>query len=233
MKETEWISDEIIFDYLEGNLSVEEREAFEFLMNDSELVTHEVKLWKNAYVKELLPDVGRLENSLIMKPPFGGTSQLKSFLLTLTFLIFFNSPSSNLNKLNDANAIAIPVFKSEQNLSTTLNDFDPYHLSTAIHEKINRQKEKDGEKLIALKHKEIVRLQASLSKPFTLERIQIRKISFVQTKLMTVAIMGKKKTVRKLRSLNALKRRNEIENAAAKFLSGREPYVVPLKSTDF
>jgi hypothetical protein len=232
MTEQEWISEEIIFDYLEGNLSVEEKDAFELLMNESEMIAHEVKVWRNTYISEPLPNVEHLENFLIIKSSSAGAGQLKRFLSAMALLLLLTSPSPNVYEFSEKESATLPVLNEAQMDSNVLKDSDCGGIPNIFNEKIGRQKSKTTDELILVSHRETVHPQVLLSKPFIWKEIQLKEIPFVETKLVTTS-MVKKKMIRKSRSLNAQKRRNEVENIAAKFLSGREPYVVPLKSTNF
>jgi hypothetical protein len=59
--------DELIFDYLEGNLNKEEHEAFNLLKEENETFAHQVRLWQNGYVNEALPSTSELEERCMVK----------------------------------------------------------------------------------------------------------------------------------------------------------------------
>jgi|GEM_PF-6082090 len=64
---TEEKQDELIFDFLEGNLSPDEEEAFLILKDESEILNREVRLWQNTYLQEPLPSVEALEQKLVIQ----------------------------------------------------------------------------------------------------------------------------------------------------------------------
>jgi hypothetical protein len=83
--------DELIFDYLEGNLEAEEKEAFELLMRENDMVHWQVKLWRNTYVEEPLPVIDELERKLAISNDTSTITGMarRLFMNTLLVLLVF------------------------------------------------------------------------------------------------------------------------------------------------
>jgi hypothetical protein len=236
MTEQEWISEEIIFDYLEGNLSSEEREAFDLVMNESEVIAHEVKLWKNAYISEPLSNTNRLENSLLIKSNSAGYTPLNRFLSAMAFLLLLTLPSAHFYDFTNEKPVAKSELRLKVSPPTAKEDVDCGNAIATVSKKSVRFENRDVEDLIPLRRAS--RLEFFVSKPFAMEEtpikeIPIKEIHFGPIKLISEKSLTKTKIKKRYRSLNAQKRKNEIENISSRFLSGREPYVVPLKSANF
>src|SRR4051812_1203499 len=89
---TENEKDELIFDFLEGNLNAAEEEAFLILQEESELFNRQVRLWQNTYMHEPLPAIKNLESKLFINTGNHTTSYTTRiyiiFIVMLTSVMF-------------------------------------------------------------------------------------------------------------------------------------------------
>ena len=91
--------EELIFDFLEGNLSAEEEEAFRILKDESEMFSREIRLWQNTYVEEPLPAIEALEKKLLI-PAGSGNGNLMMRIFTVMLIMFYITiPADQANEL--------------------------------------------------------------------------------------------------------------------------------------
>jgi hypothetical protein len=236
--------DEVVFDYLEGNLSAEEKEAFEVLMNESEVTSYQVKLWQNAYVGEALPSVEMLEQRLL-RPVAGNSAVQSSFWqkllsgLTVVFsaLIiqysgfeFESFPIANVApRVIDQTRINLQSKAIETECTETI--ISPQLIKRDTRDKVTSQ-EVHAETLPVLLN--ISSLNTSLLKEATTGDARVKDFEIQRTE----SNLGVKTVKRKLsgserRSMNRKKRKEYEKKIATKFMKGNVPYVVPLKSNNF
>jgi hypothetical protein len=81
--------DHLIFDFVEGNLTAEENEAFRILIEESELLDREVRLWQNVRLKEeLLPSTDDLEKKLLLQRHLATGSNTATRIYCLLLILF-------------------------------------------------------------------------------------------------------------------------------------------------
>src|SRR5262245_10934614 len=86
--------DELVFDYLEGNLDKEEQEAFDLLKEENETFSHHVRLWQNAYISEALPVTSELEKRCLVRGGSGTGLMTNVGLIAIIVGMMLFVPSS-------------------------------------------------------------------------------------------------------------------------------------------
>jgi hypothetical protein len=96
--------DELIFDFLEGNMSADEAEAFRILQEESELLNRQVRLWQNTYLREPLPSVEALQQKLFIRPDnrHSGTFSARLYSLLMVVMLYVaTSEDSGQKNISD------------------------------------------------------------------------------------------------------------------------------------
>jgi hypothetical protein len=236
--------DEVIFDYLEGNLSAEEKDAFDVLLNESEVTTYQVKLWRNAYVNEPLPSVEILEQRLL-RPVAGNPAVQSSFWqklligLTIAFsaLIIqksgFEFPTSPIANVSPTISDETPT-----NLEWKMVEIEcPDDLVSPQHLKTNSKDYETPRQLHVMTLPVLLNISnvnTSVLEQALMGDVELRGFEI----LVTEPNLGVKTVKRRLsaserRSINRKKRKEYENKMAIKFMKGNVPYVVPLKSNNF
>lgn len=230
--------DELIFDFLEGNLSPDETEAFMLLKEESELFNREVRLWQNAYIDEPLPSVKALEEKLLIKPnTHSGNFSTRIFTALIIMFMF----------------TVIPEDRTMQSCSET------FAIQRDAAKTINRQEQiKNFQRNLTFKENKIKFDQREKHHPVTAEVDQNEYQSVVfserkpeslfKTKVLTLQkieiikignrkppsnIAGKNWTSKEKRQIRKKRWHDIRTREAKKFLKGNVPYVVPLNSNNF
>lgn len=226
--------DELIFDYLEGNMSREEQEAFILLKEENEKFGQMVRVWQNTYIKEGLPAIPELESKLLIDTTEPGhTFSGRIYILFIILLILlptdkisrrYNTTEFTLRNQqpDDCQIKAEPVFKTE-------TDNRRSQKTEMTHTSAKQPDHSVVPIIISKKEIELV-TDLDLTMPVVFEKSILKKIEYKKTFPETVY---RKKWSRKEERLIRQKRWSDWRRAQAGFLSGNEPYVVPLNSNNF
>jgi hypothetical protein len=228
--------DELIFDYLEGNMSLEEQEAFMLLKEENEKFGQMVRVWKNTYVKEALPSIPELESKLLIHSAEPGRSfSGRIYILFMVLLIFL--PADKIGRISNKTESAFqnqppidcpdkaePVFKTK---TKTKNKQDQ---KTGMTYTSTKQVDNSVAPIVVSKKEIELVTDLDLAMPFVFEKSTLKKIGYKKTFSEKA---NRKKWSRKEERLIRQKRWSDWRRAQAGFLSGNEPYVVPLNSNNF
>jgi hypothetical protein len=226
-------TDELIFDFLEGNLSREEEEALRILKDESELLDREVRLWQNTYLKEELPVVEALEQKLMIRSDWNITPWgSRLFMLLLCLLASTSSTLHQVNSQKSAEeekivAICSPAAQPHMNsgpaLTVTRKTIaEPMMLPTQI--SMSDPYLMDAEIVSERKPNPIIEIGA-----IRLPGINIKKTEKVKPSTAS----GKKWSRREMRIFRKKRWEENSKRQASEFRKGKIPYVVPLDSKNF
>jgi hypothetical protein len=229
--------DELIFDFLEGNMSPEEEEAFRILQEESELLSREVRLWRNTYLEEALPSVESLEKRLLIHSN-GSSGNFLSRIYTCLIVLFTYltiSGDSVLKPISDTVVNSTAVSQNPVKNTNVIFDCIEKERDSKVASTFKNQQRTMTEKsepvyqsviLSDLKPKSLVNPQK-----ITLQKIEIKKTD-VGRKSPSVT-SRKKWSKREMRQIRQKLWKNNRDRKAAEFLKGKVPYVVPLNSNNF
>jgi hypothetical protein len=230
--------DELIFDFLEGNLSPDEEEAFIMLKEESEVFNRQVRLWQNTYFDEPLPSVKVLEEKLLIKPnTHSGNFPTRIYTVLIIMFMFAVTPEDRTRKPGSE------TFKVLRNVSKTIPHQDQIeNLQTDLNFKENKTKstsrENHSQVVTEVNESEYQSVVLSYQKPESLFKPQeftLQKIGLTKNKSRkpTSVVVRKKWTGREKRQIRKKRIQDRREREANEFLKGNVPYVVPLKSNNF
>lgn len=235
--------DELIFDYLEGNLSAEEREAVEILKAENETFNAQVMQWKNTYVSEPLPLVDDLQRKLLIPSGNNGTARILHSLGLLLLLVFL--PGDGLNSIRQVqSAEKMRNADDEKNIVSAVA---PLEVNTPV-----PACERLEDKIVSLQAREVA-APAHLSSisdaedfeiltdknplpALSVEMPDVRQIEIMRVTVPPVSAVKtgetKKLSKKQIRALRVHKR-NSRRKSTIEFQPGNVPYVVPLDGKNF
>jgi hypothetical protein len=228
--------DEMAFDYLEGNLLPEEKDAFELLMAESEITHHQVKLWKSTYFNEELPMVGDLEKKLLKYDSRSFASEIIRKIFGVVLMLFpvvfltVNTQPAQVNTIAELTANMPTVNDAPSQCS----DIPKAQIIEPMRDEIS-QVEITRQPVVpepSLKF-EFTQENSDLLKISAEEQVVLEDFKIVRTNSIPVKSSIRKLSGKEIRSLNKRKRREHQRQTEMKFMKGNEPYVVPLKSSNF
>lgn len=235
MKQQEHHLDEVIFDYLEGNLSPKEKEAFEIILNENADLRSEVNAWKSTFIQEALPETIDLERTLLVSSKNNRWSLfLNSLLFLMTCILLSSSDVKNQNTAPIEHVTEITTALPAINNYTTHNKIVTY--------RVEKQKQRSSQSELQNKTNSIrnVATLTTIYKPAldqfdTLYQLTIaQKLPPLTTTKDLSSKTQKRQWLRKdTRALNRKKRREDDKANQIKFQPGRVPYVVPLDARNF
>jgi hypothetical protein len=234
---TENEQDELIFDFLEGNLSPDEKEAFLILKDESEVLSRQVRLWENTYLQEPLPSIEALENKLLIRVDNGSRGfSSRIYLLFIMMLAI------------------LPIVGDKQEASIRTSRIAHVEITEPLVHKQELQyfqripKAVEKRKNVARKQQtrettpvDTAQFQPSASVPdikvdelrvsqdLTLQKISVAKLR-VKKSAMT---FRKQWSGKERRAIRKKKRKDSNARQAGEFMKGNVPYVVPLNSNNF
>lgn len=233
--------DQIIFDYLEGNLSPNEREAFEILMSSSETLSSRTSEWKATYLTDKAPlDTTGLEG--IIMTSFKKSKWHYTFnSITAAVIILSFLPM----RLSDAPSTFLPT--STLNLKDSIETKDIVLVEScksinAFAKKATVMVKVRSQLMVALPKK--TQENGIISEPVVAEMPSIKtivplldvpKISIPEVKVRRVGNHKKiiHRSSKERRDINRKKRNAHQKNIEKEFMKGNIPYVVPLDVTSF
>lgn len=231
--------DEIIFDYLEGNLSENERSAFEILLSTDQQLSAQVKAWRNTYVLETFPITKDLETHILaLVKRRTWMFSLNTFIYVLLVTLFTSMPSEEPVTTSGWSGNTVQTTNNtgaEKNCETKFTG--PVRLKS-IKARADVQITATGdvkEKTLPT-HEDDIRLlripnTLPLHAPLSLEKIEMinRPVKILRTTKSSVKQLSKKE----LRQIRRKKLEDYKLKSQKEFLKGNVPYVVPLDINNF
>jgi hypothetical protein len=237
--------DELIFDFLEGNLSADEEEAFLILKEENELLNRQVRLWQNTYLRAPLPSVEALEKKLLIPYRHGGTfpSQLYIILIVALVSIVFHGDWVQSYRValpvepgSKSSTTYIPPSRHEAETenSEIIATCPQDHYAKRGNEPVRQYEVKpNGKSLPELSTLTVADLErAVLLKPLLSPLTPVNITPSTSRRSDTVT-KAKKWSRREVRLIRKKRRLDERTRKANEFLKGNEPYVVPLNGNNF
>jgi hypothetical protein len=227
--------DALIFDYLEGNLSVGEREAFDRQLQEDEKLQTELQIWQKTYLSEDLPDTSRLDE-LLLRPENKDYYQL--FLNSFLFLaVVFIILPGRLKEKSAPNYLDVSPSKHGLNLPSISPSaakekgpgtavFPFMQLSrkssdTSLDQNISEGRIDDVETLKSIEGRGSEAIEPIFEIPTRINRADLKS---KEIKSLSKA---------EIRKRNRLIRKTYTARKAGEFRKGRIPYVVPLDNKNF
>jgi hypothetical protein len=236
--------DEVIFDYLEGNLSAEEKEAFEVILNESEVTSYQVKLWQKTYVEEALPSVEMLEKRLL-RPAAETVVTAVSFWQKLFMVLVIVSTAAVFQEFQDHTDSDSKLLSPVKNIDQTFLNENPTNVPEECTSFVVKRVVKAPADIKPEVHSEIVApLSSVVLNSANINTLALKSISMdvpykadfnlveAGSKVSRITSV-RKYTGAERRSIRKKKRKEEERRMATEFMKGNVPYVVPLKSNNF
>lgn len=234
MKQQEHHLDEVIFDYLEGNLSPKEKEAFEIILGENSDLRNEVNAWKSTFIEEALPETIELERTLFVSSK---NNRWSLFLNSILFLMTCVLPSSS--DIKNQNTTPMEHVTEITTVPVPKDYTKHAKIVTCV---VANQKEKSNNSGSQHETNSIrnVTWLTVIDKP-ALDQFDTLYQSTITQKLAihNVTKDRSSKTQKRqwlhkeMRALNRKKRRENEKENQIKFQPGRVPYVVPLDVKNF
>jgi hypothetical protein len=233
---TENEQDELIFDFLEGNLSPDEKEAFLILKDESEVLSRQVRLWENTYLHESLPSIEALENKLLI--PENGSRGFSFRIYGLLIMMLAILPivgdrqETSIRTLSIAHVdITKPLVRKQE-----LQYFE--RIPKAVEKK---KKVTNKQQIPETAPVNIMQFLPSYSVPdvkvdevHTSQDLPLKKVSLAKLRVKTPATTFRKQwSGKERRAIRKKKRKDSSAKQAGEFMKGNVPYVVPLNSNNF
>jgi hypothetical protein len=225
--------DEIIFNYLEGNLSGDEKNAFEMLMSSNERLRTEVRAWKKTYMAESFQVTAKLEKQIL-----GSVKRTRWFFSLNVFtavLILMFIPA----RVKDV-TITRSVLTSAKTIGSGLAHHDAksvYLPESLVNQKQQLKRHIDKEETIR-NILELVKKDKFIKSKNAIAVLPVPETSTLKIISPSVQIpppiqLSKASRVKKFswketRAINRKKRKDYQRKTESKFLEGNVPYVVPL-----
>ena len=237
---TENEQDELIFDFLEGNLSHDEEEAFLILKEENELFNRQVRLWQNTYMKEPLPSVELLERRLIIQPGRHTVNfSSRIYMVLIIMLTYVTLPGDGVEKYVPGaitkvthDNTPIPEETADQASKIIFDCMEDQNI--VVKRTVQTQSE------VVTKDDRPINQPAVLSKPdlealFMTEQLILKKIEVRkgETPKPNSVAARKKWSRREMRMIRQKLWQDSDTRKANEFQKGNVPYVVPLNSNNF
>lgn len=232
--------DELIFDYLEGNLSGNEKNTFEAQLSSDESLRAEVRAWKKSYVVESFPATATLEKQILAaakKTRWYFSLNVFTAVLVLLFvpaqvkdMTMIQLQKSHLadNVLTlehqDISSVCLEEKLANHRKKVKRHVPAPSKEAATTGELVKTDKWIIENETVVVPFPDISPLSAALhsTRIFTPVPAQLPVISRV-----------KRFSWKETRAINRKKRRDYQKKIESKFLEGNAPYVVPLDVTNF
>jgi hypothetical protein len=229
--------DELIFDFLEGNLTPEEEEAFSLLKDESELVDREVRLWRNTFLEEALPSVEALEQKLFIQHGTQTTGWFSRVYAWLPILFLYMTFAGDYIHDEEVNAL-VGLHPSK---TISHKQPSPSEAILICEEPVKSKLPNTSQRIATheLQSSEPLTATVALSelKKSTLvtPAIPVRRLEPVDVRIKMHRSLLAKKTWSK-REMRLIRKRlwqNDQVRQLNEFRRGRMPYVVPLNNNNF
>jgi hypothetical protein len=227
--------EEIIFDYLEGNLSNNEREAFEMLLASNEDLRSQVMDWRQTYITESFsPTTELTERILKSTRKTHWTFSLNSFICAALFCLLVPVDINEQIKLSISERSTtqiVHVVKPHTSAKKT-------DLTTAQTAKKNQIDHPNAE---INKNDNTMLLSENIifKKPDTYALVETAQLSLRETEFVMKPVKHipqpgvRLLSSKSIRMINRKKHREYDRRLEKKFQSGNVPYVVPLDINNF
>lgn len=227
--------DQIIFDYIEGELPLEDKEVFELRMLKDDEIKEQVDIWKETIIWEDFNYTNELEQKLFIKSRRQWwTLSLNSFISICFLLLLMPSDlmDEDLISLN-YQTVSSPI--KDENIEKKQNLFaresDSYRSEKTSKKPIKESKSISLKNLGAEEKPSDWSVAIQIKKGFDLQHI------FMKNSITVNPIKFKKaRRILSQKEVRALERkmRKDTENrVASEFRKGNIPYVVPLDVSNF
>jgi hypothetical protein len=233
MRRSEENIDLMIFDYLEGNMTMEEQLDFEANAAVDALLKEELEIWQSTYIASEIPDTGVLESALIQKPsPF---SSFTFYLNTLLIIaVSFISNTQIEREFNAVQIMDIPSIELVKRAPTYFKEENGRYIPV-IH-KVDMGDKTASEEIDELPLESnqaslmILSTRALNFDEYLINPIETVKISGVE---YTFPKEQKKMDRKQLRQLKKMRNKAARQRRAYEFMQGDVPYVVPIDTRNF
>ncbi len=232
--------DELIFDYLEGNLSSKEKEAFEILLSDDSYLKNEVDAWRNTFVAEDLSVTTSLEQVIIASYKRTKWALLLNAILYLPLVVLFSSATVNKDPkpivtepkdFDKVELVSMPQCTSPNITQQGINHSNKNAKPVVIRARKEQQPVTEQEQIITFY--KLPLLEINITIPTVVSRSKIELANEFATKDISTQTHKRQFLRKQIRALNRKKRRESDKASQIKFTKGRVPYVVPLDPSNF
>lgn len=234
MRRSEESIDLMIFDYLEGNMTMEEQLDFEANAAVDALLKEELEIWQSTYIASEIPDTGVLENSLIHKPsPFASfTFYLNTILIVAVSFISNTQIEREFDVVHGLEIPSIELVKKSPNYGAELEGMLISVMHKVVSKPVALSEEfedlslmRKSEPLSSL-HMQLVNFEEYLLNPML--EVEISKI-----KNSDIPEEQKKTDRKHFRYINRMRNKAARQRRAYEFMKGDVPYVVPIDTRNF
>jgi hypothetical protein len=229
-------TEELIFDYLEGNLSHHEKEAFELLMADDMELMREVKAWKETFITASFPTSRELEEHILNFRPV----RKNTWTLTLNSMIWLSLILCVPSPIQED----VPQSGKVRQMATASKTGEafkqilaPKKVSNVKMTQSGKPTQVDQENRLTPDVTEIVSFAIPTSIKVKDPSLFTKIIVSPSNKMPPLEIASQSSNRqllrRDIRKINRQKRREFDKKSEAQFLKGNAPYVVPLDMKNF
>ena len=235
MKYSEKNIDLMLFDYLEGDLTINEVRQIEMQIASDPLISEELNTWRKTYVKGELPDTNLLETQLLQPTnPFTFTLFLNSILVICLTLVSSTNRQIDLSSrsmTNNHNLYSITAKQPNSQLSLPIIDIQPMQFeSTANFTPSRKIASKEAE---AIDHKFIPKPAIATFSPNLAEYPMSHPKSIKYHREIDLPIITPKELRKKDKTLRRMRKKAQRDRMASEFIKGDIPYVVPINPNNF
>jgi hypothetical protein len=238
MKHQNIHGDKLIFDYLEGSLSGNERSAFEAQLESDPALQEEIAMWKLTFLDESFSATPW--NELLMRPVRKSKWALFLNSFTFGFLLFIvsgNSKEETAMHVKEKSTVLTSAIITRPDTTRSITSRRSIEYGECSQEVITvkvEHTEKETEGLLQyMPPEQLLATQRPLQ--LTLPVARVRKFEPVTRPFPPKKkISNYRKASRKeLRAINREKRKQHAMKLEKEFLKGNVPYVVPLDLKNF
>jgi hypothetical protein len=234
MKWSERNMDQVIFDYLEGDLPAEEKVQFEVEALRDDVLKEELELWQASYVSSDSYDTSLLENSLLSVPKITPFSSFTFYLNTVLILAISFVSSSRVKIEPEAFTVrnTIPTIEIVAKSPVLNSEVFAPSLPNSLILTPETSHVNDPALDFSYNREEII-LESLETQQMIWSRFQMNPAKPIEIKSIKLPAKPKEKDRRTLRQIERMKGRFERERKAAEFMRGDIPYVVPVDTQNF
>lgn len=233
MRTSEEHIDNMLFNYLEGNLSDGKAQQVEREIASDPLINGELNLWKQSFVHADFYNTTTIEPQLLQSPgSFGFTFFLNSILVVCIALISSTNPKINplsTSTMIQENLSSLEANKPSSQFDNQLIMIKPKQVKSSTHI-VPLQK-------VAIIERETIDLVsipelANLS-PKSIHFPKKHPKSIEINSMLNAPMITKKELRKKERALGRMKQKAARERMAYEFMKGDIPYIVPVNPNNF
>jgi hypothetical protein len=236
MKHQNIHEDKLIFDYLEGNLSRNERSVFEDQVESDHALREEIAMWKLTFLEE--PFSATPWSELLMRPVRKSRWTLLLNSFTFGFLLFVasgNSKEEFVTQVTEKSIVRATAIVTRPDTIRWCNNASYAEACTQKNNAIeveSAEKRTDGPSQ-RMPTEQWLAIQKTLQITFPV--VGERKFEFVTQHLPAAKKISlyRQASRKELRAINRKKRKQHALKLEKEFLKGNIPYVVPLDLKNF